>query len=102
MISYEEACEEVGAHQIPGASGRQGSCKAGIEGFLWGVGSIYCRSYGPLGPHKPFPTAVVAGRAKTPFSYEKAYDNMTEQAPSALVAGPLNLPGVPGDRASVE
>ena len=98
MFSYEE----VGAHQIPGASGRQGSCKAGIEGFLCGVGSIYCRSYGPLGPHKPFSTAAVASHAKTPFSYEKSYENMTEQAPSALVAGPLNRPGVPGDRAYVE
>ena len=98
MFSYEE----VGAHQIPGASGRQGSCKAGIEEFLCGVGSIYCRSYGPLGPRKPFSTAAVASHAKTPFSYEKSYENMTEQAPSALVAGPLNRPGVPGDRAYVE
>ena len=47
-------------------------------------------------------TAAVASHAKTPFSYEKSYENMTEQAPSALVAGPLNRPGVPGDRAYVE
>ena len=73
--------------------GGQGRPKAAIGGcFCLFVSSIYCRLFGSLGAHKPISTTAVTSHSKTPFSYEKSYVKMADQAPPAPVAGPPNHP----------
>ena len=47
--------EEVGAYQIPGASARQGSCKAGIEGFFGVLARYSAAHMGHWARINPFP-----------------------------------------------